>query len=177
MASLTDVRQAVAQFVVDLFPDREPVRGWYGEAPAPSGPYFFYRVEGVEFPDLLPAEVDDAGVIQTVRSTSTVTVAFSLNGGDALGDAVRLRLALHQSQRTVDLYRVAGLLGVSSPQDLTALELGTMRTRADIRVSLSAALTLENAAEIGETQGLRIREQSHGYDQLITIVDGVPPHV
>lgn len=177
MASLLDVEQAAARFVVGLFPGREPVRGWYGEAPAPSGPYFFYRPEIAEFPDILTADVDSAGTVQMVQGLSMVTVSFSFNGGDAMGDAVKFRLALHQTQRTVDLYLVAGLLGVTAPQDMTALELGTMRTRADIRLSLSAALTLENDAEIGETQGIRIREQAHGYDQTITIVDGVPPHV
>lgn len=176
MASLLDIRHAVADLLIALFPTRVPVLGWFGESPEPATPYFMYRVEVLGLPQSIVHGVSDDGLTQTVRAVSTVVVSVSFNGGDSMLDCLNFCLATRASQQNRTLFAICGFMGVSDPQDLTALALGTQRNRADVKLTLSASLTYENVGEYFETQGLRIKEAPHGYDETIIVQQGVNPN-
>lgn len=171
MATLSDIEGAAADMLMSMFPDRIPVRGWFGEAPAPAMPYFMYRTQVRDIPDS-PITTTD-GINQTVQAMATVAVDVSFNGGAAYSDALKLILSLRQSQRTSDLWKVCGMLGISNPMDLTALELGAAKARTDLTLSLSASLTLTNDAEVIDSVDLALRESPHLFDHSITISKGV----
>lgn len=139
MSTLDVVETAFATYLRDVLPARVMVRGRVGEAAAPATAATLWDVATVTASDnpVTTYEDDD----QIVTSTDTV-VSFlvTLIGGSAMADAVRVCNGMRASQRTGDLYAVCGLWGVDPAQDLTALETGTMRTRAEFRVALSAAI-------------------------------------
>lgn len=149
------------------------IEGRAGEAAAPVRPYALFSVESVapvDFPIVSYDELDPP-TIQTVTSTATpVEFLIEAVGGAAMGDAFRMCLTLRTSQRCFDLYAICGLMGVTAPVNLSALEVGTMRQRAQFRLTVSAALDFTADAETIE------HISATAFDRTVTVSKGVNPH-
>jgi hypothetical protein len=151
------------------------VLGRAGEAPVPAAPCIMYRLDNYVPQDHPRITIDDT--LQTVHADATpLEYVIEWIGGDAMAAAARALALLHATQRTVDLFRVCGLMGASNPQDLTALELGTMRARVQVRLTLNASLTSTAAPETIEHQDARVRSTAPVFDKTFTIDQGVNPN-
>lgn len=169
MPSVLTLERAVADFLLAVAPARVLVKANDSEAGQPAGPFTEYDLNTAGGLSKALARVDSAQDVQAIAATITVRLRFF--GGAAMQDAVNTALSLHATQRTFDLYAVCGLLGVSNPVDLTALELGTMKPRVDMTLTLSAMLDWTTEAEtIGSVQ---ITVPPSG---TVTVEEGVNPH-
>lgn len=149
------------------------IEGRVGEVAAPARPYFLYSIESAT-PQASPVttySAEDPPLTQTVTATA-VPVVFLIEcvGGAAMGDAFKAALALRVSQRAFDLYAIAGLMDISAPTNLSAFEVGTMRQRAQFRLTLSAALDYSTDAETIEHISATVG------DRTVTVSKGVDPH-
>lgn len=149
--TLTQVESAVAAWLNAVRGARALVKGRIGEAAAPAVPYLMYSVGTVELPDSIPVAMD---VSQTARAPDTVVEVnisvvgdITTGGHAARNDATALVLSLRHSQRTLDIKAAAGVWGVSQVQNMSALEVGTLRQRYDLTVTLSVILTADAAPE------------------------------
>lgn len=149
--TITEIESAVAAWLNAVRGARQLVKGRIGEAAAPAVPYLMYSVDITELPSSIPVDMD---IAQTARAPDTrVDVTMSVVGDIASGahaarnDAATLVLSLRHSQRTADVLAQCGLWGVSPIRNLTAVEVGAMRQRYDLTVTLSAILTADAPAE------------------------------
>jgi hypothetical protein len=170
--TLTELENAFGLTLAAIMPARELVKGRVGDAAVPATPYVMYEAEDITLPDSPVVSISDDETTQTVSAVTPVTFLLNFVGGNAQSDAVRFSLALRLSQRTADLWKVCGLWGVSQIIDLSAVENGTMRARAEVRVTLSATLHIEHAAELIETVDIEITEPQSVYDMTITVNEG-----
>lgn len=150
--TITEIESAVAAWLNAVRGARQLVKGRIGEAPAPAVPYLMYAVDLTQLPDSIP--VDLGATAQTARAPDTrLEVVLSVVGDitsaahSARNDAAALALSLRHSQRTTDVLAQCGLWGMSPIRNLTAVEVGTMRQRYDLTVTLSAILTADAPAE------------------------------
>lgn len=159
MSTPTQIEDAFAAFLSGVFDgSRVTVAGLIGEGPAPSSPCVMWRLDSVD-PDEFPRTeyVDDDQVIHSVSPmTFIVTCVGDRPGQSVRDDCLRVQMALRMSQRTGDLFKVCGFWGVEPVKNLTALETGKMRQRAEFRVVLSADLTLTAPREVMDEVDLRI---------------------
>lgn len=168
MSSITEIETAFATYLRDVLPGRRMIRAKVGEAPAPSGPATLWDLARAVPSDNPVTTFEDEN--QIVTSTDTMLdFTVTMLGGDAMSDAMRVSNGLRATQRTADLYRVCGLWGVEPPQDLSALETGTIRARAEFRVTLSAPIESVFARETIDTQQVTINEPAQQYDATFTI--------
>ena len=180
MATTLDaLKRQVSRVMKASAPARQVIEGRVGETAAPDGAYIMFSIDGFtpqDFPLVEVTEVADED-IQTVTSTATsIVFLIDFAGGDAMTDASRAIMFLRMSQRAFDLYAIAGLLGVSNPINLSALEVGTTRSRVQFRLTLSAALDLTGAAEVIDSLEVTVANEVSGYDETFTIERGVNPH-
>ncbi len=90
-----------------------------------------------------PFEHDRVGVSRETERVSTlcqVRWRVTLFGGAALTDASRLRASIWSAQRWWDLWLLSGLGSVSPINNLSALETGRIRARAEFQLTLNAVL-------------------------------------
>lgn len=134
-------------------PARPLVKGDDSEAGQPAGAFLVYRLDSAGDSSMPIVQTREDG--QTIRDLAVpLDLRLQFIGGEAMQDARNLRLFLYAAtQAAADLYAVVGLLGVGQAVDATAFELGTMRARVDMQLTLSAVLELEQPAEyIGNVQ-------------------------
>lgn len=169
MPTITQVEDAFA--AVLALTGRVLVQGRIGEGSAPSSPYAMWSLDNLEL-DIRPVRQID-GLVQRVISVNTPLV-FLVNicGGNAMADAAQFALSFSQSQRLGDLYKLCGLSGISPLQNLSAVEVGTYRQRAELRVTLFAAVELTAPAEVFETSCVRVTETDRGFDETFCVTEG-----
>lgn len=181
--TLDALKRALSKAIKGAVSARQVIEGKVGEDAAPSSPYVMFSIDGFtpsDFPVTTITGPDDAE-IQTVTACA-VPVVFLIDvvGGkgsnDAWQDTSNIILNLRLSQRSFDLYAVCGLMGVTNPVNLSALETGSMRSRVQFRITLSAALDLTAEAEIIESIDVTVIEPQRLYDETFTIEQGVNPH-
>lgn len=168
MPALIDIERAVADWLLSAMPGRALVKRDDSDAGAPAGKCIVYGLQSTSSAGRPRSTIGES--VQTVAAPSMIRVLLQFLGGDAFGDATRAALSLYATQRTSDLYRVAGLMSVGEVQDRTALELATMQARADVEIVLSAVLTFESAPE--SIDSVQITTPSATF----TVTRGVDPH-
>lgn len=169
MPTITQVEDAFA--AVLALGGREIVQGRIGEGPVPSDPYAMWSLDNLEI-DIRPVRLID-GMLQRVISVNTPLV-FLVNicGGNAMADAAQFALSFSQSQRLGDLYKLCGLSGISPLQNLSAVEVGTYRQRAELRVTLFAAVELTAPAELLENIDVTVSEPGKGFEETFRETQG-----
>lgn len=167
-ASLTDVENEVAALLAAL--GRTPVQGRVGEGPAPASKYAGWYMRRIELQDSIRSSIE-SGQQVIVAANTPLEFMIDLCGGDAMGDAVKFGLSLRQSQRTSDLYKIAGLSGVSEFLDISGVELGVWRNRVNFRLSLFAALDLTAAAEQIEEIPITVNVPAMEHTETVRVTD------
>jgi hypothetical protein len=175
MTTLAALQDGFGAFLIAALPAnaRTLVRGLIGEGPAPASPYIVYGVENFAMPSFMRTENTETEQIIRANTpvTMRVTVVGDRAGASVHDDAARLAMALHATQRTADLYKICGLFGTEPMQDLSKLEVGTMRARSDFRVLLSVPLDLTAPREVFDEVELTVTEPVKQFDKSI-IVEG-----
>ena len=173
MSTVTEIETACATYLRAMFPtERVLVQGNIGEGPAPSGPSLIWRLDTLEPPDFTVTEISETEQLieaHGVPMEFVVTVLGDRVGQSARDDAMRLVLGLRQTQRTADLLAVCGFMGVGEVRNLSALETGTMRQRAEFRLMLSASLHLAATPETINVVDLELHEPTREFDLTITV--------
>lgn len=94
------------------------------------------------FPD---TKLSEDGLTYTVTHTSQIRVQLEVYGGDkdnsAMQDASLLMNSLYDPARYLDLWLICGLMNIETIQDLTALETGVMKQRAQCVFHIIAELS------------------------------------
>lgn len=180
MATTLDaLKRQVSRVLKESTTGREVIEGRVGETAAPAKPYFMFSVDDFTPQDFPVVEIKEAlpDDLQVVTSTATpITFLIDVVGADAMTDASRAMLSLRISQRAFDLYAICGLLGISRPINLSALELGTHRSRVQFRLTLSAALDFTAASEVIDSIEIAVKEPVVEFDKTLTIQRGVNPN-
>lgn len=170
----SDIESAVAEWLNAVRGSRVLVKGAIGESPAPSVPYVRYQLAGVQLPDFVALETgptEQSARAADTRLTFLIDVVGDVGADTARRAAGRLALTLRHTQRTADLFAVAGLWSVGEIRNLTAVELGTMRQRMQFQLTLSAILTAETAEESMHTVQTGIHELTIPHTITITTTE------
>lgn len=181
MASIQQISNAVALYIKDVFGNtRQVIKGKVGEVPAPASPYAMYWVEGIELSDhTVNTPLDDQLNDNQIVSSRATPITYGINvvgGDDAHNDAIVLSLAARASKRRFDLYKVCGFVGATQVINLSALETGTMRGRAQFMLSVSAALDFEIYEGTIGSVDIGLNELTIPHSETIRIDERVNPN-
>lgn len=173
MTTMAQLSDAVGTYIIASLPAnaRQLVRGRVGDGPAPAGPYVIYRLESVTHPEFTRTEYvgDDQIIHANTVAVFVVTVVGDRPGQLAMDDASRIALGLRLTQRTADLYKICGLWSVEQVRDLTMLEIGTMRSRAELRIVLSVSAGITAAREYIDSVAVDVVSDAPPSDVSIVI--------
>lgn len=129
--------------------------------PQPAAPYLSLSVRSC-----LPMQHDRVEVDQqaeTIRTLHQIAFRLALRGGAAMADAARLRASLWSAQRWRDLWPISGLGAVTAIQNLSALETGRIRARAEFQLTLQAVITTASSPEYFTSQRIDLHETDQGF--------------
>ena len=149
---------------------REPVIEDEG-GPQPAAPYLSLSVRSCT--PMQHDRVDVDPLDETVNTLHQIVIRLALRGGQAMTDAARLRGSLWSAQRWRDLWKIAGLGTVTSIQNLSALETGRIRARAEFQLTLHAVITTTSTPEYFTAQYTDLYETDK--DFVATVVATIPP--
>jgi len=95
--------------------------------------------------------LSEDGLTYTVSQPTKVRVQLNLYGGDkddsAMQDASLLMNSLYDPSRYLDLWLISGLMDIEETQDLTVLETGVMKQRAQCTFNLIAELSNDTVSD------------------------------
>ena len=165
--TFNQVRDAMLQLCEDVT-GRELVLANAGLGPKPEFPYVEVYATLAKSPNFQTSTLADDGLTETVHAISTIDVRLDFYGGDAMQDASKLLRSLDAEQRWVDLYNICGRENIQDLRDLTFLETGARKQRAQVTVSLSCVLADTFDAGYAETVPIDL------YDQDGLIAEDLP---
>ena len=140
-------------------PGREIVLRYDSEMAKPTTPFVEVFIESAELPNGRVLTLSEDGLTETVSTLMNIAVVLNCLGGDAMDAAINLRNSLYATERTLDLYKTLGYLGVPSLRDLSFLETGHFKQRAeltinfDARIENSYASSYYESVEVNVTRG------------------------
>lgn len=137
--TFNEVRDTVLQLCIDIT-GREVVLANAGEGPKPSVPYVEVYVTLAKSPNFQTNTLSEDGLTETIRAVSVLEARLDFYGGDAMQDASKLLRSLKSAQRERDLLLVCGHANTQDLRDLTFLETGSRKQRAQVVISLSCNL-------------------------------------
>ena len=168
MSTTAQIADAFAAYLHAILPGRMMIEGNVGEGAAPSVPACIWRLTSIE-PDDFP-RVEYVGDDQLLHSVTPLTFRVTCLGGpDTIDACFRVAAGLRLSQRTSDLFKVCGFWGTQPVTDLSALETGTMRQRAEMLVVLSADITMTSPREWMDQVDLRVEAPAKAFDETVTV--------
>lgn len=104
----------------------------------PATPYFTVYLAGMQPSTPQNVELSVDGLTETINSLDIMRLTINTIGGEAMQDASRLLRSLFSSQRFLDLWTICGYTSVTEATDLSFLETGTMRQRAQFTINIQA---------------------------------------
>ena len=128
--------------------------------PPPAAPYLSLSVRS--FTPMQRDRVEVGQQAETISTLHQITFRLALRGGAAMADAARLRGSLWSAQRWRDLWPISGLGAVTAIQNLSALETGRIRARAEFQLTLHAVITTASSPEYFTTQRIDLYETDPG---------------
>ena len=140
VTTFKEMRTSILQWCLDVT-GRELVLANSGEGPKPGSPYVEVYLTQLENPDYQTDTLSLDGLIETITSICTVSCQLDLYGGDAMQDASKLCRSLKSAKRWLDLWGIMGLQNIEALRDLTALETGTRKQRAQVVVNFVCCLS------------------------------------
>lgn len=148
--TLENLRDVLLQWCLDIT-GRVLVLANSGQGPKPSAPYVEVFLSSYDTPTFQVATLATDGLTETVKSNTLMSVQLDLYGNNPMQDASKLMRSLYSSQRFLDLWQISGLSGVDTVSDLTALETGAMKQRANLIFRIYCLLTDTFASDFAET--------------------------
>lgn len=139
--TMNDIRTAVLTWVRDVT-GRDIVLKYDSELHKPTRPYVEIYI--VQAPTgggrTLTLEIVDDEPVEVVSTTCIVAVTLNIYGGDAMDAAYRIRNSVYATNRYADLFQILGLTEVVSLIDLTSLETGHYKQRAELIINFNARI-------------------------------------
>lgn len=128
--------------------------------PPPAAPYLSLSIRSCTPLQRDRIEVDRQD--ETISTLHRVVFRLALSGGQAMSDAARLRASLWSARRWRDLWTMAGLGAVTAIHNLSALETGRIRARAEFQLTLHAVIASASSPEYFTTQRIDLYETDQG---------------
>lgn len=165
-----EVRDTLLQWIVDKT-GLEIVLANAGEGPKPSDPYVLLQITSAASPPLQNSTLSADGLSEKIRVLTTMDVQLDFYGGNAMQSASLLARSFNSQRAFVDLYTKFGILNVEPIRDLTALETGSRKQRAQMVVKVRANLADEFDADYNDRVELEVKND----DGSIVYFDGEIP--
>jgi len=133
------IRTAVLQWVRDVT-GRSIVLRYDSELHKPTNPYVEVFIDQTPSGGgrTLRLEIVDDEPVEVVSTLSLISVTLNVFGGDAMDAAYRIRNSVYATDRYLDIYQILGLAAIESLRDLTALETGHFKQRAELIITFYA---------------------------------------
>lgn len=140
VTTFEEMRNKLLQWCLDITA-RGLVLANAGEGPKPGVPYVEVYLTTLVNPDYQTDTLSVDGLTETITTPCTVSCQLDLYGGDAMQDASKLCRSLKSAQRWVDLWVIMGLQNIETIRDLTALETGSRKQRAQVLINFTCCLS------------------------------------
>jgi hypothetical protein len=144
--------------------------------PQPSGSYGTVNVIGVDAQDNDVVDYDTNFTTETIRGLSEVRILFDFWGGRPVQTLTALKNAISSASRYRDIWTICGRGNVGEVIDLSVLFLGKIEPRAELRISVWAALTTTIAnPDYFDSTYLIVNEHDFGEVSRSRIGTNMPP--
>lgn len=137
--TFNEMRDTILQWCLDIT-GRDLVLANAGEGPKPGVPYVEVYLTVQESPNYQTDTLSVDGLTETITAVCSVACQLDLYGGDAMQDASKLCRSLKSARRWLDLWIIIGLQNIEALRDLTALETGTRKQRAQVVINFTCCL-------------------------------------
>ncbi len=140
--TLDELRDAVLAWVQNIS-GREIVLANSGEGAIPREPYVEVFIELFENPTSQASAISEDGLVETVTANVRATITLNIYGDNPMQAASRLARSLFSAGRYLDLWQVCGLGNVENATDLTALQTGALKPRAQMKFNVYSVFSDE----------------------------------
>lgn len=164
--TLDNLRDVLLQWCFDIT-GRVLVLANSGQGPKPSEPYVEVFLSSYDTPTFQVAKLSGDGLTETVTSNTLMSVQLDLYGNNPMQDASKLMRSLFSSQRFLDLWQISGLSGVDTVSDLTAIETGAMKQRANLIFRVYCLLEDTFSSDFSETVPISVNIPEKNYTEIV----------
>lgn len=171
--TITDLRDEFIAWVNSIT-SRPVVLANSGQGPKSRVSYGEIFISAYDAPTTQVITYSEDGETETVSSLDLLTIQINLYGDNPLRDASKLQHSLFSADRYLDLWQICGLSGITSIQDLTALETGAMKQRVLLEFRVYATLSDSVSADCIETVDIELDVPDYNFTE--TLAGGVDPH-
>lgn len=182
-----ELRNVIGQWCFDVTGRVMRIAG-SGEIDQPGVPYAVVWLNQDSFVGYPKKQLSEDGLIHTVTRTARFSVKIDVYGGDAdksaMQDASLLQNALFNPVLFQDsggapqknLWEICGLQSIESLDDLSALETGIIKQRAQLSFSIMAELSDSFASDYYDKVEVDVRRKEPDIDiETLTIDPNAPP--
>lgn len=168
-----EMRDAILQWTLDIT-GRDLVLANSGEGPKPGVPYVEVYLTVQTSPNYQTDTISQDGLTETITAISSIACQLDLYGGDAMQDASKLCRSLKSARRWLDLWNIVGLQNIEALRDLTALETGTRKQRAQVVVNFTCCLSDNFSSDYFDQVPITIQDSDRIIDT--DLPGGTNPH-
>ena len=138
--TVDEFRDAIITWVEDVT-GRVPVLANSGQGPQSREKYVVIFISTGVVPTQEDSFLSVDGLTETIVAPTKLDVQLDVYGGDTMQAASRLVRSLKSSDRWTDLWKICGLENVQDFRDLTSLETGVRRQRAQVVIRFNVNLS------------------------------------
>lgn len=173
MTTFNTVRDDILQWIEDIT-SRPSLLANQSQSVSLDVPYIEMQLTQNDIPDSQNISLSQDGLTETISSEILITCVLNVYGGAAMQDALKLSRSLHSSARYEDLWQSLGLGGIGTVQDLTALETGEMKDRAQMEISFYATMSESFTSDYIDNIDITVQEEINPFSE--TFNGGSNPH-
>ncbi|MPW31955.1 hypothetical protein F9L16_23660 [Agarivorans sp. B2Z047] len=159
--TLDELEKALHDWLA-LVTSRVIVAAGYDEQPRPKDPYCSFQITDTKPLDHPVTTLSEDGLTESIYQQHSVQVTLEVIGGNSNQVINRILSSTWSAGRSFDLWKLCGLGGFTEPNNLTALEVGTLRQRWQSKLTLHTTLRENFTGEYQNTFNLSINETDKG---------------
>ncbi len=164
--TLDELRDAILLWVQDIS-GREIVLANSGEGPRPRVPYVEVFIELFENPTSQVSTLSGDGLTETVTANIRATITLDVYGDNPMQVTSRLIRSLFSATRFLDLWQICGLGNVEDATDLTALQTGALKPRAQVRFHVYCAFSDDFVSSFFDVVNIEIDVVGKGTEDVV----------
>lgn len=169
MATINDFRNALVTWI-NTITSRPVILSDAYAGPNPKDPFAVILVESSAPRTAWKSEFDVNTEIETISRHVNFIVTIDMFGGDPFFHALQLEASLYSANKYIELPQdIVGLNGSLGVQDLSSLEVGNMRTRAQLRIEMNANITFNFTTDVIEEYDIELQIPEKNYTDNINV--------